>query len=202
MNRTNKILSVVLVILTILVASLGGLYLFNRNIDNKVADSKKELENLPSRVVPPKTEPIDSDSNSAETENPSSGFENIDDDPSRDSRSQVPNQATAEASEILLESTWNGVKNYKVSGGVNVSQAGDGALLNFESDFSFSGSPDSVVYICKEQKPSSVDNDCLILGPLQSNKGAQSWSITPFEFETYSYPVLWCRAFDVLMGNI
>ncbi|NJS41042.1 DM13 domain-containing protein [Candidatus Gracilibacteria bacterium] len=56
------------------------------------------------------------------------------------------------------------------------------------------------MYLCNEANPRSVD-DCLILGALQNNSGEQAWEISETEANQYNNVILWCRAFNVLMGT-
>ncbi len=226
--KNNKI-AVLAVLLVVLGASVSALAvsLVNKNNQDKIDQSKNELSSLPSREIQP---PVNSDPVNQIYESTTNSFlgdtsessEVVSNPVDSTTSSQAPDpiqQPVTEpaptptpqpqpeptpvqpVTETILASTFKSVGNYQTSGGVNITKTGNDAVLNFESDFSFGGAPDPVIYLCKDKQPSSVGN-CIVLGALQSNQGSQSWALTAAEADQYQNPVVWCRAFGVLMGSI
>jgi hypothetical protein len=102
---------------------------------------------------------------------------------------------------VIGEGVFSGSGNYRTSGGVQViDQGGDQIIIQLAPDFSFSGAPDPFLYLSSNEG-NGIDN-AVRLGKLQSDKGAQAYSVTRSEWEANNAKVvLWCQAFSVYMGG-
>ncbi|MCC6639150.1 DM13 domain-containing protein [Candidatus Falkowbacteria bacterium] len=89
---------------------------------------------------------------------------------------------------------------HKGSGDVVISKTKQGALMTFKN-FAVTPGPDLFVYLSKERPQEQGDDlgEFVNLGPLQSNKGDQSYAL-PQNYEEYGSVVIWCRAFGVLFS--
>ncbi|NJK71871.1 DM13 domain-containing protein [Candidatus Gracilibacteria bacterium] len=199
MKKYQKFILGGLIVLVLVTLSAIVYTFLQQNNQKRVEDSMAEVAALPDRSIDVNT--FDKDSNTSKEmiiEEPndriSNGSQNL---------PTLPNKMEPESQpvvQILKSGNFESVKNYQTSGGVGLEQNGDNFSINLAEDFSFSGAPDPVMYLCNEANPRSVD-DCLILGALQNNSGEQAWEISETEANQYNNVILWCRAFNVLMGT-
>ena len=217
----KKYLYTLLVVAVLLVGGVG-FYLYNARNEAKVEESKAEVAALPDRSVAPAPEESAESANEVDSElveatdstpadeTPASG-----EDSENSTSSSSPQPTPAPTPEPAPEPTpepepqtttlntfsFTGVADYTASGSASVTRTGGAATLQFNSDFRFGGgAPDPVVYMCQEANPSGVGN-CLTIAALGGNSGPQAWSLTADEAMSYPYPVVWCRAFNVLMAR-
>ena len=182
-------------ILTVIVFIGGlGLYIYSASNDAKIEESQAEVAALPDRTLTP--------TNTGPSEMTPETLE----DSFGETTQNIPTPETESApaqpeSTTLNTFAFTGVADYTASGSATVTQTNQDVTLEFGPDFSFGGgAPDPVVYVCRDANPSDTTG-CLTIAALESNSGAQAWSLTASEAEQYPFPIIWCRAFDVLMAR-
>ena len=209
----KKYLYSLLVVAVLLVGGVG-FYLYNARNEAKVEESKAEVAALPDRSVAPAPEESEESANEADSELVEAVDSTpVDETPANTADSEnstsstspqptpVPTPEPEPQTTTLNTFSFTGVADYTASGSASVTRTGETATLQFNSDFRFGGgAPDPVVYMCSQASPSGVGN-CLTIAALNGNAGPQAWSLTAEEAASYPYPVVWCRAFNVLMAR-
>lgn len=192
----------------------GGWQLY---VDQRAQESKDEVAQLPDRsisaldeddIVRLDDEEVDLIEDTTATLQPSDSTTQQTNDDQDIVVDELPQLQPAPEGEPITTSprsvaeySWSGIANYRTSGSAKVIDTNGTYSLQFGSDFSFSGAPDPVVYLCPEKSPGNI-NDCTLIGGLENNSGASAWAITEDEFSANPYPILWCRAFSVLMATV
>lgn len=206
---------VYLIIIGVIVTLVGVSALVWRNQqDEKVEESKAEVASLEDRTVAPtpvtsQQEDLRDESNFPQEPEPSTPVptnnEEVDTTPLPEpdplpAPEQNTNEPVNQGPSTLASAGLTGVGSYRVSGSSSIIDNNGQLSLNFGEDFEFSGAPDPVIYMCQDKAPDNISN-CLIIGALGSDRGAQAYSLTASEYSTYPNPIIWCRAFGLLMGH-
>ncbi len=210
---------VYIIILTAIIILLGvSGFAWNMLQEDKIADSKAEVASLEDRSLP--TPNSDLGENKTLPEEPSVQVSTPEETtPVVNNDNPTPIEAVTEPApeplpapepvteepianepQVLASNNFTSVGSYQTSGTTTVLNTNGQLSLNFGNDFSFSGAPDPVIYMCKDKAPNSVNN-CIIISALNQNSGAQSFAITQDEYDQYSNPIIWCKAFGLLMGH-
>ena len=188
----KKYLYVLIVTVIVFIGGLG-LYIYSASNDAKIGESQAEVAALPDRTLTP--------TNTGPSEMTPETLEDSFGETTRDTPTPKTESNPSRSEPVTLNTfAFTGVADYTASGSAAVTQTNQDVTLEFGEDFSFGGAPDPVVYMCRDVNPSDTTG-CLTIAALESNSGAQAWSLTASEAEQYPFPIIWCRAFDVLMAR-
>lgn len=196
----NIIWGIVGVVVAVAVVG-GGVWAFTYyQNQQKIEESKKETEELSRAVDPVDEDDMESDDNDIK-ENPDVNPDNNPADLDTDSATPLPLPSPGDAPTVIKTGSLSGSGSYSASGGVKIIQDGDNVIIQLEDNFSFSGAPDTVLYLGANPNQRTIDKS-LILGQLTSNSGKQAYQVSKAEFDQYGESVIiWCRAFNVYMGG-
>ncbi len=98
---------------------------------------------------------------------------------------------------VLAEATFEGANGYHTAGGASLERTVEGDVLRLSDDFETDRSFALDIRLCRQRDCGDGD---LVLGALQSFRGAQSYPI-PGDGESYDFVVIWCSAVDLPFGH-
>lgn len=197
----KKYLSYILVMAAVVVVGLGGYGIY---VYQEFQESEQLAEETQSRIVDPIIEDEVTVVTASERD---AQMQNNESDVQTDSGDSTSSSQTAPAVEPALPvvtksfvGDWTSHRDYISTGSVTVKEVDGDYIIQFSNDYTFSGAPDPFIYLAGDS--SQTLNNALLLGKLQSNSGAQAYSVSAEEFEQYGVEVyIWCRAFNLFMGS-
>lgn len=108
--------------------------------------------------------------------------------------------ATVVNSELSIrEGIFKGNRDYEVNGTFTLAEMGNDLELSFDSDFTASNGPGLFVYLSNSQENVTGGVE---VGQLQSNSGAQSYTISMSDAQlgTYRFVLIYCKPFGIPFG--
>ncbi|WP_424933819.1 DM13 domain-containing protein [Amaricoccus macauensis] len=108
----------------------------------------------------------------------------------------LPAALRAEELRVLKQGSFSGRSAHVTTGSAAITEQDGRHFVSLGHDFSFDGAPDPKVALGRD----GYDGDT-ILGPLQSNAGAQTYALPEgFNPADYNEIWVWCERFDVPLG--
>ena len=98
---------------------------------------------------------------------------------------------------LLGAATLESANGYHTAGSASLSSTDGEQTLRLEEDFETDRSSALDLRLCRL---ADCGDDDLILGSLQSFRGAQSYTV-PGDGSTYDFVVIWCNAVDLAFGR-